>query len=688
MEKIKAVKRRRELELPRPCQFIVDASPMPIACVQGKDHIIRYANPAFCLLAGEAETELIGDSFSNAVPGSSELLSFLDRIYRTGEAETYTRQDQSYSTSFYWSCAMWPVLTADGRGSGIMIQVTETTPFHQHAAEMNQALMISAVRQHELTEAAETLNLQLREEITHRKHAEEEIKASERQYRGLIEAIPQIVWTATPKGILDFANSKWFEYLGIDLDTFNQTGWPILLHPEDKDRSLAAWSRGLQSGSAFQIEHRLKNISNGSLRWYLSRAAPIRAEGGSVIKWLGTSTDVEDHKRAEMAVFTKQKLESLGLLAGGIAHDFNNLLVGILSGASLAAEVLPASHSLQKTLADITLAGERAAHLTRQMLAYAGKGRFLIEKVDISGLVRSTCDLIQASIPKKVRLTLQIREDLPPVEADSGQMQQVVMNLIMNAAESIDESKGGSVTVKTDLAVLASAPAEKADLATGSLASGAYVVVEIQDTGSGMDETTKARIFDPFFTTKFTGRGLGLSAVEGIIRTQQGALEVRSALGSGSTFRVFLPASSELGHESATPGKSPRAFGAGTILVVDDEEMVRRVVKASLQQSGFAVRLADGGEEAIRILLNKAENPISLILLDLSMPGMSGKQVMQQIRILGIQIPILICSGYNEEEVQREFSGLDIAGCVQKPFTARQLANRVSSALYPEQLPK
>ncbi len=541
----------QNVEMPDFCRAMVDGSPMPMAFVDGVSHIIRYVNPVFRLLVGESKRELIGDSFSHALPGSSQCLSMLDRVNRTGRAETYTGQEHFPSHPLYFSYVLWPVLARDGHRVGIMVQVTETTPFHNQTIAMNEALIVSSVRQHELTESAEALNAQLQAEILHRKQVEEEkeiqgleIKASEHRYRGLIEAIPQIVWTATPNGLLDFANTKWFEYFGIALDTFNQVGWSALLHPDDKDRTTEEWEHGLKSESAFQIEHRLKNSLTGSFRWYLSRAVPIGMEDGQIAKWFGTSTDMEDQKRTELAMFQKQKLESLGILAGGIAHDFNNLLTGMLAGAGLVADTLSPSHSLQPILGNIIFASESAAHLTRQMLAYAGKSRFLIERIDMGALVRSTCGLISGSIPNHVHLTLELPHDLPPVEGDSGQMQQVAMNLILNAAEAIPEWKNGSVIVKTELINIAAPTAEKTELVTGSLMPGSYIALEIQDNGSGMDETVMAKFLDPFYTTKFTGRGLGLSAVEGILRMQKGALAVRSKVGIGSTFRVFLPAAS------------------------------------------------------------------------------------------------------------------------------------------------
>ncbi len=685
--KMVAETKKLNSDVPDFCRAMMDGSPMPMAYVDGTAHTIRYVNPVFRLLVGEAKQDLVGECFSHALPGSAECLSMLDRVNRTGRAETHIGQEHFPLHPVLFSYVLWPVLAHDGHRVGIMVQVTETTPFHNQTIEMNEALIIGSVRQHELTESAEALNAQLQAEIVRRKQVELErekqaleIEASEKRYRGLIEAIPQVVWTATPEGTLDFANAKWSECFDIDLDAFNLTGWASLLHPDDEQRTLEAWTNGLESGSAFELEHRLRKRSATTFRWYLSRAVPILNPDGQIVKWFGTSTDVEEQKRAELALFNKQKLESLGVLAGGIAHDFNNLLTGVLGGASLVAESLSPSHFLRPIVSNMIRSSERAAHLTRQMLAYAGKGSFLIERIDINELVRSTCQLIKGSIPNHVHLSFELRQDLPPVELDSGQMQQIAMNLVLNAAESISDSKNGLVIVKTTLVELTAAAISNMELFTGKLAAGPYIVLEVQDNGSGMNQTTRAKILDPFFTTKFTGRGLGLSAVEGILRTQKGALEVRTEVGIGSTFCVYLPAATGKRHHPSAPAEPAKPVGISRVLVVDDEEIVRRTSKEVLERAGFVVREAGGGEEAIQIL-QAQETAISLVLLDLSMPGMSGKQVMQQIRSMGIRTPILICSGYSEDEVLGEFSGLDIAGVVANPFTARQLASRVSTVL-------
>ena len=685
----------RQPVMPDFCRAIVDGSPMGMVFASGLDHTIVYANDPFCRLVGKALAVLRGESFAAAAPAGEECLALLERVYHTGLAEIHLGQEGEASAigaPLYWSYVMWPVLAPDGSKTGIMIQVTETTPFHTRAMEMNQALMIASVHQHELREASDNLNAQLEEEIVQRKRVESELQeqqrelsASEDRYRGLIAAIPQIVWTATPAGQLDFGNAKCFEYFGNDLTAFNSEGWHGVAHPDDRRHSDELWRNGLQSGAPFEIEHRLKHLLSGDFRWHFSRAAPIFSESGAVVRWFGTSTDVEDQKHAQLASFNQQKLESLGLLAGGVAHDFNNLLCSILGNSSLAAGSLPKTDPVQESLANIVTASERAAHLTRQMLAYAGKGRYLIEQVNIPDIVTSTCALIKASIPKSVELILETSAGIPPVAADSGQMQQVIMNLVLNAAEAIDDASTGVVVVKTEMREMSVDSLERQGLATLKLRPGSYVVVQVRDNGRGMDAATKAKVFDPFFTTKFTGRGLGLAAVAGIARSQGGAVAVDSVLGEGTTFAVYLPVSPRVLGPVRAHQAALEKTGTATVLVVDDDTMVRRVTQLSLEDAGFHVILASGGEEALQTLLSDDEAQISLVVLDLRMPGMSGKQVMEQMKVLGINIPVLLSSGYNEREVRDEFLGIDFAGFIQKPFTPRQLGNCVIKLLYPQQ---
>ncbi len=251
---------------------------------------------------------------------------------------------------------------------------------------------------------------------------------------------------------------------------------------------------------------------------------------------------LDERRKSEEKLRDTQKLESLGVLAGGVAHDFNNLLTGILGNASLAIECLPAgSHESESLLHDVVQASERAAHLTRQLLAYAGKGRFVIERVDLSDLVRGVTHLVQSSIAKNARLQLDLAGGLPPIEGDVAQIQQIVMNLVINAGEAIPSGRTGEIRVSTGLEKISQEYIDR-NLSPSEIEPGSYVVLQVRDTGEGMDEARLARIFDPFYTTKFTGRGLGLAAVLGIVRSHKGALKVESAPDSGSTFQVFFPA--------------------------------------------------------------------------------------------------------------------------------------------------
>ena len=352
----------------------------------------------------------------------------------------------------------------------------------------------------------------------------------------------------------------------------------------------------------------------------------MKGRAAAEFSWIGTGTDIEDLKQAETMVRQKQKWESIGLLAGGIAHDFNNLLVGILGGASLASETLPAHHPVQSTLQVIVTAGERAAQLTRQMLAYAGRGPSMLGPVNMSDVVRETRELVKASIPAHVTVNLELAPDLPEFEADRGQIQQIVMNLLINAAEAIPDRQSGVVTVRTFAQAVESGTAPPDWIEADEMHTRDLVVLEVQDTGCGMDEATKAKIFDPFFTTKFMGRGLGLAAVQGIIRTARGGIAVNSSPNEGSTFRVFFPAGAGLA--KTEPAKSEPLLGAGgtetsTVLVIDDEEDVRKIVRMALEREGLKVITADGGQEGLRIL-QENHSGISLVLLDMSMPGMGG----------------------------------------------------------------
>jgi PAS domain S-box-containing protein len=410
--------------------------------------------------------------------------------------------------------------------------------------------------------------------------------------------------------------------------------------------------------------------------------SPIRNESGELVGASHIARDITEQKRAAEAMRQTQKLESLGVLAGGIAHDFNNLLVGIMGNASLALEHLPANFPARRNLQDVIAAGERAAGLTRQMLAYSGKGRFVIDRIDLSTYIRETVPLIEAAIPRTVQLRLNLEEDLPAIEADATQVQQLVMNLVINGAEAIAEGKLGTVTVITRAEQVSEEYLRKQALPpTEDLKAGLFVLLEVRDTGSGMDEATKSKIFEPFFTTKFTGRGLGLAAVLGIVRGHRGFIQVSSTPGQGTAFRVLFPAL-EMG-AGRRPGALQEArnlTGAGTILVIDDEPIVRKLARQVLEHYGYRVLLAEEGERGVEEFRGAADE-ILCVVLDLMMPVLSGEETLPRLKALRPDVPIILSSGFSETEAIRRFAGKGLAGFIQKPYKPAELAEKVKNVI-------
>ena len=421
----------------------------------------------------------------------------------------------------------------------------------------------------------------------------------------------------------------------------------------------------------------------------LVRGNPIFANDGSLRFLEGLAIDVSALKEAEvekLAIERKmleaQKLESLGVLAGGIAHDFNNILTAVLAHAEMAHATLGPTDPVVPHLQQIEQAARRAADLCQQMLAYAGKGRLSVEPVDFSQLVRATASLLEISTAKNCRLDLQLATALPPVLADLTQLRQIVMNLVINAADAIGTRPDGCITVTTF-----SCHADTAELARALhqpvLPSGPYTGLEVRDNGAGMTPETLQRIFEPFFTTKFSGRGLGLSAVLGIVQSHRGALFVESDVGVGSTFRLLLPAA-----EATVPtppvDKAARPQSrqkiAGTFLVVDDEESVRNVTAAVLRMHGATVLEAPDGNEALR-LCAETPGPIDLILLDLTMPGISGEETLRRLRMLSRPHRVLVMSGYSEQETAKRCADLGTVGFLHKPFDLDELLDKIRSLM-------
>ena len=417
-------------------------------------------------------------------------------------------------------------------------------------------------------------------------------------------------------------------------------------------------------------------------RWFHVSFIPLRDESGAVDAILLHSFDVSELVRArekatekERELFHAQKLESLGVLAGGIAHDFNNMLTAVQGSVSVASLMLDPRSPAQSALQDALAAVRRAHELTRQLLAYSGKGRFSLRRLNLSRHVAELTRLLETTLPKKTRLVTSLAENLPAVLGDPAQVQQVAMNLVLNAGEAIDEG-AGVVTVTTALASVDASLAAR--LTPQGLPLGPYVVLEVRDAGRGMDAATLARIFDPFFTTKFTGRGLGLAAVLGIVKGHHAGLLVESEPGAGTTFRVYFPASPGPVDEDE---EAPESFrGHGLVLVIDDDAGVRTVVGRLLEELGFRALLAENARRGIEALAAHAAE-VRVVLLDMTMPDLHGDEALAELRKVRADVPVVLSSGYSEAEVTQRFASGNLAGFLPKPFMPQELIRCLRVAL-------
>ncbi len=528
-------------------------------------------------------------------------------------------------------------------------------------------------------------------DITDLKHAQELLTRQEAQFRFIYEHAPVgLSWLGRGDGSTRLVNPAHERITGVPESRSQDTqNYVDASHPDDREKQRILQER-LYRGeiSHFSIEKRYLH-SDGAIVWSMLTMHVHRDPVTHAAQEVTTLVDITDLKQAEeereklrLKMLETQKLESLGVLAGGIAHDFNNLLTVILANASFLRTSTgdPAAHTEQVAL--IETAAHRASDLCRQMLAYAGKGSFVVERVNLSNFVRDTAHLLQVSINKKARLTLALAPDLPLVEADAAQLQQIVMNLVINASEALGDSSG-EITLTTRRG--------RPDVNSGGLVHsfelppGDSVCLEVSDTGQGMDGATLRRIFDPFFTTKFTGRGLGLAAVLGIVRSRHGALTVDSTLGHGTTFRLFLPpvvtAPIPPAPAVATPPVRRAPPGPqGTILIADDERIVLNTSGALLRRAGFQTVLANDGHEALR-LYKEAPESFTAVLLDLTMPGLDGAEVLREIRRINPAAPVLIMSGYSEQDVLNRLAGLGPILTVHKPFTLDTLLSKLTETI-------
>ena len=524
-------------------------------------------------------------------------------------------------------------------------------------------------------------------DVTERIRAEEELRESEERYRIVATITHDLISEIRSDGRIVYISPTIEEVLGYTPESLIGTLPWKLIHPDDVEsiRPLVEKVPETPSKTITFPPFRSRHV-DGSWHWLEGDGVEYVRRGGET-RMLIITRDITARRNQEARqqaleeqVRQAQKLEGLGVMAGGIAHDFNNFLTPILGEAGLALEDLPDDSLAHPRLEKIQAAARRAALLTSQMLAYAGKKTLAMSPIHLSTLVEEMAQLMASGVARTVYIDEELPADLPLIEGDPAQLTQVVMNLITNAAEAVIEDEG-AISIRTGTIDSSELDPRKLVLGDANLEPGTYVFLEVRDTGAGMSPATQARIFDPFFTTKFAGRGLGLAAVLGIVRGHRGAIEIDSGPTRGTSFRIFFPITDKHTEDDAVSVEKTLDWeGKGTVLIVDDDEAILELARETLQRCGLEAITAVDGRSGIDAF---AKNPgsIDAVLLDRTMPGLSGEEVVAELRKLRPDVRIVLASGYSEERASVDFQSDDLAGFLQKPFIPEDLVTRIREAL-------
>ncbi len=517
---------------------------------------------------------------------------------------------------------------------------------------------------------------------------ESALTASDRRFRDLVGSMDGIFWEGDAAAFaITSVSPSAVRILGYPVEAWlHPTFWADHIHPEDRSAAVAFCQDHTSRLLDHEFEYRFIT-ADGRIVW-LREMVKVTAENNRPRWFRGLMVDITETKQAEAqraALERKlqetQKLESLGVLAGGIAHDFNNLLTGILGNASLAELDFPAGSPNRGCLEDIKQSALRAADLCKQMLAYSGQGRLVVSRFTLGRIVQESSHLLRISVGKSVRLDLDVAAAESPVEGDAAQLRQILVNLVANASEAIGPGPG-TVTVTTGVTEVDRAFLDRAWLSPAA-PTGRCAFLEVADTGSGMTPETQARIFDPFFTTKFSGRGLGLAAVLGIVRTHGGAIRVTSAPGRGSLFRLVFPLVAGAPDPAPPPVRPVPAWrGSGHLLVVDDEETVRSTAAIALRRLGFTVDVAVDGLAGVERFSADAAR-YTAVLMDLTMPRLDGEQAFHRMRALRPDLRVILMSGFNQSDAVARFSGQGLSHFLQKPFQYSDLVAALHAVLEP-----
>jgi PAS domain S-box-containing protein len=525
-------------------------------------------------------------------------------------------------------------------------------------------------------------NRQLHLDLIERRVVEQALRETEERFRNMADTAPVMIWVSGIDKLCTFFNKGWLEFTGRSMEEELGNGWVTAVHPEDLDHCCDTYSAAFEARRSFEMEYRLRR-ADGKYRWLLDRGVPRLKPNGMFAGYIGSCIDITDLKLNHEQMLARQKLESLGVLAAGIAHDFNNMLASIFAETDIAFAELPVNSPSRDNLNRICAVTTRASEVLKLLMAYAGgkDDETEFEAVDLSSLVQEMLKMLKVSISKKAVFRTSFAKDCPPVRANPTQMRRVVMNLITNASEALGDNEG-AIEVRT---VCVEIDREHRLEGASGLTERTYVLLEISDTGCGMSTQAQANAFDPFYTTKSAGRGLGLAAVQGIVRANSGAIHLVSAPGKGSTFQIFLPCERRLSdRKEASPAIDEVSAPTGhTILLVEDEEVLRQAISKSLEKLGFSVLTAGDGRAAVKLFCERSRE-IDLILLDLTLPGISGAEVFREVRRLNPDIKILVTSAYDKHRISDNFLFREEVpySFIRKPYRIGELVRTLQRTLH------
>ncbi len=644
-----------------------------------------YLSPSLKAILGFEDHEIqnhMDDWLQRVHPDDRELVMAKAQAHIEGKTPFYEVEHRMIHKdgSVRWLLARGTA-TRNSAGNAIRMTGSDTDITDSKLAEEQR---LRAQKLENRAAEIEFINQQLQSEIAERKRVERALRESEERYRELYENTPSMYFTVDAAGRVITVNQFGAEQLGYRPQDLIGRSVLDVFYEEDKPAVKVQLERCVHNPNlVFQWQFR-KVRRDGAILWVKEIARGIKKDDGVFVLIVCEDiTDVkrieEERKKLEAQLLHTQKLESLGVLAGGIAHDFNNLLTGVLGNAGMMLMELPSDSPLRESVKLIELAALDAAQLTTQLLAYAGRGSYSLEVLNLSSLIQEMSQLLKTVVSKNVHLSYRLAQPLPAVEGDAAQIRQILINLVTNASDAVGD-KAGEIVVATGAADVSRQYLSDAYI-YGDLPEGKYVFLEVSDTGCGMDAETQSKIFDPFFSTKFAGRGLGLAAVMGIILSHHGAIKVNSAPGKGTTMRVLFPVS----HKPLTTNKSkPKNdithLGNGAALVIDDEEPARIVAQKLLRKFGFTVFTARNGKEGLQIFENN-HNQIRIVLLDLTMPILNGKRTLQQIRRLRPNMPVVLSSGYGFNEAAAKLSSAAFTDFIQKPYQPMALIEKINKIL-------